>query len=554
MSFNSSEWWKSAILFQIYPRSFYDADNNGIGDLKGITQKLDYLKDGKGGGLGIDAIWLSPFFRSPMKDFGYDVSDYCDIDPIFGTIADFDELVEEAHKRDIRILIDLVLNHCSDQHAWFRESRKDRTNPKADWFVWKNRGKDGAPPNNWLGVFGGSAWEYEPNRDQYYLHNFLKEQPDLNWYNPEVQEEIKKIIRFWIGKGVDGFRLDVANFYAYDREFRDNPKLPQSHRALENRKGVKYDKYDHCFSKDRPENFDFLRLIRSTIEESDSHATTIGEIGGIQDLDRLIALAASYAKGKRHLHMAYTFSLLGSDIEASHIAKIVELTESYIEDGWPCWSFGNHDCTRVRTRCRSQKEIDLFHENLMLLLLCMRGTPIIYYGDELGMIEYPIKKEELQDPFGIAYWPEFPGRDGCRVPFPWNDTPHTQGFSRDHKPWLPAVSPVSLRQQDEDANSMVALTREMIRIRKKYPPLALGSLKKIATENNNLYAFERSHQGQTLLVVCNFGETAGHLRIDTENCRPIPIAAFRRNARLTKDGLTVPPYGFGLIRVGTSYV
>jgi alpha-glucosidase len=541
-----ADWWKSAVFYQIYPRSFYDADNNGIGDLKGITQKLDYLNDGQGSGLGIDAIWISPFFKSPMKDFGYDVSDFCDIDPIFGTMADFDEMISAAHQRGIKVLVDLVLNHCSDLHPWFQESKKNRTNPKSDWFVWEDKAADGGPPNNWLGVFGGSAWEYEPVRDQYYLHNFLKEQPDLNWYHPEVQEAICNIIRFWLDKGVDGFRLDTANFYAYDRKLRDNPRLPEDHQALENRDGIEYDMFDACFSKDRPENLNFLNIIRLTINEQNSHATTIGEIGGIQDLDRLIKLASSYVKGENHLHMAYTFSLLGSKIEASKLFNIIGLTEKNISDGWPCWSFGNHDCSRVQTRCETQKGNDFFHENLMLLLLCMRGTPIIYYGDELGMPEYAIKKEELQDPFGVTYWPDFPGRDGCRIPFPWDNNKHAQGFNDSCKPWLPAVSPVSLDQQLIDPGSMFALTKEMIQIRKKQPALATGSLE-LMKQEGEVVAFQRINKDQSLLIACNFGNSSQQLQVDINRYNAVPIQAFQRTGKLTKDSLEIPPYGFSIL-------
>ena len=541
-----ADWWKSAVFYQIYPRSFYDADNNGIGDLKGITQKLDYLNDGRGNGLGIDAIWISPFFKSPMKDFGYDVSDFCDIDPIFGTMANFDEMISAAHQRGIKVLVDLVLNHSSDLHPWFQESKKNRTNPKADWFVWEDKTADGGPPNNWLGVFGGSAWEYEPERDQYYLHNFLKEQPDLNWYHPEVQEAIRDIIRFWLKKGVDGFRLDTANFYAYDRSLRDNPKFPDDHQSMEGRVGIDYDMFDACFSKDRPENYDFLKLIRSTINEQNSHATTIGEIGGIQDLDRLIELASSYVKGDQYLHMAYTFSLLGSKIEGTRLSNIIGLTEQHIDDGWPCWSLGNHDCARVRTRYKNQKGIDFFHENLMLLLLCMRGTPIIYYGDELGMPEYAVKKEELQDPFGITYWPSFPGRDGSRTPFPWDKFQPTQGFSRHPKPWLPASSPVSLDQQLSDPSSMFALTKEMIQIRKKHPALATGAFDMMKQEGE-VIAFHRKDKDQTLLIACNFGNSSQQLKADLNQYKSIPIRAFQRNGIMTKDSLEIPPYGFSIL-------
>jgi alpha-glucosidase len=539
-------WWKSAVIYQIYPRSFYDADDNGVGDLKGITQKLDYLNDGKGGGLGIDAIWLSPFFRSPMKDFGYDISDYCDVDPIFGTLLDFEELVNAAHQRGIKVLIDLVLNHCSDQHPWFRESRKDRTNPKANWFIWRDKPKNQTYPNNWLSIFGGSAWTFDENRQQYYLHNFLKEQPDLNWYNPEVRAAIQNIIRFWLNKNVDGFRLDTANFYAYDLQFRNNPRYPEGHISLEARDGVEFDQYNSCFSKDRPENFECLKLIRSTMDEIDPTATTIGEIGGVQDLNRLIDLATSYVKGNQHLHMAYTFSLLGSNINSFDISNIVETTESCVEDGWPCWSFGNHDCPRIRTRCDQLISPD-FYQNVMLLLLCLRGTPIIYYGDELGMLEYNVKKEELQDPFGIEYWPKYAGRDGCRTPFPWDNRAHNQGFSKTAKPWLPTTSQVDFKNQEFDKKSMYQLTREMLRIRKSSKALRSGQYLKIDSKET-IYHFQRMADQEVYQIVCNFGSESYKTEIDHKDWKELVLHSFNRNGSLKDKILNVPPFGFSILK------
>ncbi len=541
----SADWWKSAVLYQIYPRSFYDANNDGIGDLKGITSKLDYLNDGKGGGLGIDGIWLSPFFKSPMKDFGYDVSDYLDVDPIFGTLEDFHEMVKKAHNRGVKILVDLVLNHSSDQHPWFTESKTSRTNPKSDWYVWVDKPKNGGFPNNWVSVFGGSAWEYCEERDQYYYHSFLREQPDLNWYNPEVREAIQEILTFWSQKGVDGFRLDTANFYAHDLELRNNPKYPADHKALEEREGVEYDLYNNCFSKDRPENFDCLKLIRETVEKNSPHITTIGEIGGIQDLDELIQLASSYVQGSQHLHMAYTFSLLGSKISSLDISKIMEKTEQVIGDGWPCWSFGNHDCVRARTRSENSLGMVGFYHNLMLLLLCFRGTPIIYYGDELGMPEYQIKKGELQDPFGITYWPDYPGRDGCRTPFPWNLTQPAQGFNKGHSTWLPASSPVALIEDNGIANSMYQLTREMIGIRKSYPALQIGDFTQVAA-NRSVFAFQRSLDLEKVLVSCNFSDTEQQLPVG-EGWQEKELVHFTRNGNLKGASLILPPFGFSIL-------
>ncbi len=546
LSETPADWWKSAVIYQIYPRSFYDADNNGIGDLQGITRKLDYLNDGNGGGLGIDAVWLSPFFTSPMLDFGYDVSNYCDVDPIFGNLADFKQLVDQAHRRGIKVIIDLVLNHCSDQHPWFEESRKDKTNPKEDWFIWQDPQNDGSCPNNWLSVFGGSAWEYDQKREQYYYHSFLKEQPDLNWYHPEVRKQITTIIQFWLNLGVDGFRLDTANFFAYDQQLRDNPKYPDDLVPLEPRSGIEYDRYDTCYSKDRPENLEFLNLIRTTIEAHSPHITTIGEIGGIQELEPLLKLSSSYVQGKDHLHMAYTFSLLGSQINAKRIAEIITETEKHIADGWPCWSFGNHDCTRVRTRCENLGFDPEFSQNLMLLLLCFRGTPIIYYGDELGMPEYQIKKEELQDPFGKEYWPEYTGRDGCRTPFPWNNSAQAQGFSKSTTPWLPASSPESLDQQQNQPDSFFSLTQMMIRLRKQYSVFQTGTYKTVLI-NDEVYVFQRENQSQTIVIACNFTQNEQHIPLDNGKWEPLLLRGFDHSYVIIYSKLILPSYGFSIL-------
>ena len=373
----SNDWWKSAVFYQIYPRSFYDSNNDGIGDLKGVVEKLDHLNDGNGGGLGIDAIWLSPFFPSPQADFGYDVSDYCDVDPIFGSLKDFDSLVSESHKRRIKVVIDLVLNHSSDQHPWFAESRQNRTNDKADWYVWVDPDPDGNPPNNWLAVFGGAAWTYEPQRKQYFLHNFLPEQPDLNWYNPEVREALAEVIRFWMNRGVDGFRLDTANYYAFDRQLRDNPKRQEGSEILEDgQEANPLSAYITKYSKDRPENLEFIKFLRKIFDEKE-HITSIGEIGSGEGLDSTLRLGADYVKRKDGLHLAYTFALLGEKMNADYFDQVTEITEEAIEDGWPCWSLSNHDCKRMMTRYKCFAEREGYHQMMLLLMLSLRGTPII---------------------------------------------------------------------------------------------------------------------------------------------------------------------------------
>tara|TARA_B110000444_G_C18842178_1_gene599621 strand:+ start:129 stop:1121 length:993 start_codon:yes stop_codon:yes gene_type:complete len=318
----SENWWESAVFYQIYPRSFKDSNNDGIGDLGGVIEKLDHLNDGKGGGLGIDAIWFSPFFPSPQADFGYDVSDYCNIDSDYGTLEDFDQLVEESHRRVIKIVLDLVLNHSSDQHKWFQESRKNRTNSKVDWYVWADPKPDGSPPNNWLAVFGGAAWTFEPLRGQYYLHNFLPEQPDLNWYNPAVREALADVVRFWMKRGADGFRLDTANYYAYDRQLRDNPKRPENSELMEDgQEANPLSQYITKYSKDRPKNLGFIHFLRKIFNEKG--VVSIGEIGSAEGLESTLKLGTDYVKKGKGLHLAYTFSMLNKNMSAEYLENVL---------------------------------------------------------------------------------------------------------------------------------------------------------------------------------------------------------------------------------------
>ena len=489
-------WWKSAVFYQIYPRSFYDSNNDGIGDIPGIIQKLDDLNDGSGGGLGVDALWISPFFPSPMKDFGYDISDYVGIDPIFGSMKDFEELVRQSHDRGMRLVIDLVLNHTSDEHPWFVESKSSRDNNKADWYIWHDGKPDGSVPNNWLSVFGGAGWSWCEERSQYYYHSFLKEQPDINWYHSEVREEIRKVLRFWLEKGVDGFRLDTANFYAYDKEFKDNPPYHSDDEVVEKHL-ADFNLYLTSNSKDRAENFEFLSMIRETMNECGEHYMTIGEIGGIQDPERLSEISASYVKGNKHLHMAYNFGLLGDKLDSEYLSYQVELIEKRIEDGWPCWSLGNHDCKRLASRAKSAN----LTKSLLAMLLFLRGTPILYYGDESDMPEYDIKKNELQDPFGKNYFPEYKGRDGCRTPFPWDSQKPNQGFNQGEKPWLPATAPICLDQVIEKTGTTYELLKELLEFRRTHLDILNGSYTCFDNKEGKFYFSRKSNQGEIRFVL-----------------------------------------------------
>ena len=541
----NEDWWKSAVIYQIYLRSFYDSNNDGIGDLKGVIEKLDHLNDGNGGGLGIDAIWISPFFPSPQADFGYDVSEYCDIDSDYGTLEDFDRLVNEAHLRGVKIILDLVLNHSSDQHKWFQESRKNRINAKADWYVWADPKPDGALPNNWLAVFGGAAWTYEPQRKQYYLHNFLPEQPDLNWYNHEVREALADVVRFWMNLGVDGFRLDTANYYAHDRQLRDNPKRPAVSLPMEDgQEANPLSEYITKYSKDRPENLEFIHFLRNIFNEKAS-ITSIAEIGSGSGLDNTLKLGTDYVKHGDGLHMAYTFAMLSKEMNAEYFDHVVRFTEEMIEDGWPCWSLSNHDCTRMITRFNCFAEREGFQQMMLLLLLSLRGTPIIYYGEEVDMEEYPISKDEVRDPQGIRFWPDIKGRDGCRLPFPWDSTAPNQGFNSGAKPWLPAKNNLSLDQALAYPYSSYNVLREMLKIRKAHPALHSGHFREVLIEGE-CYVFERKLEKETLLIAANFSAEDHDINLPHKTLKDLTPKALMRRCTIKNDKMKLPGCGYFL--------
>ncbi|MBV8621199.1 MAG: alpha glucosidase [Curvibacter sp.] len=500
MNFPLQPWWRGGVIYQIYPRSFQDSNGDGIGDLAGITRRLPYLA-----GLGVDAVWLSPFFRSPMKDFGYDISDYCDVDPIFGSLADFDALVAEAHRLGLRVLIDQVLSHSSDQHPWFAESRSDRHNPKADWYVWADPQPDGTPPNNWLSIFGGSAWQWDTRRCQYYLHNFLTSQPDLNFHLPAVQDAALDTLRFWLDRGVDGFRLDVVNFFFHDAQLRSNPGRggATDDPALNpvNPYGWQYHRYD----KSQPENLGFLQRLRRLLDEYPG-TTSVGEIGDDQTLERI----AEYTGGGDKLHMAYGFDLLGAPHDAPYLHGVIERFGRVVRDGWACWSLSNHDVTRVATRWSQGAEHDAAWLRLAFALqLSLRGSPCIYQGDELGLPEARLAYEDLQDPYGITMWPEYVGRDGCRTPMVWEADAPGAGFSSAPATWLP-VSPQHLPlavSAQQHADSLLAFYRAMLSWRRTQDCLQQGELHLLPVHPQVL-AFVRSLPGRDLLCAFNLGAAA----------------------------------------------
>ena len=489
-----TDWWRGAVIYQVYPRSFQDSNNDGIGDLPGITARLPYIAS-----LGVDAIWLSPFFPSPMDDMGYDVSDYCNVDPMFGTLADFDALLAKAHALGLKVIIDQVLSHCSDQHPWFKQSRQSRDNPKADWFVWADPNPDGTPPNNWLSVFGGPAWEWDGTRGQFYMHNFLASQPDLNFHNVAVQDALLETVRFWLERGVDGFRLDTVNFYFHDAELRNNPPV-QSAGSAEAPDTNPYGMQEHIYSKSRPENIGFLKRFRALLDEYEGR-TAVGEVG---DGSRALQIVGEYTEGDDKLHMCYTFDLLSPDFSAAHFRGAVTRFEAAVADGWVCWAFSNHDVIRHLSRWLKPGDDPAHLAKFSIALLsALRGSLCIYQGEELGLPESDVAFEDLTDPYGIRFWPAYKGRDGCRTPMVWEAEAPNAGFTGG-TPWLP----VSNADLAVDTNSPVlAAYREILAFRAAHPAMQQGDIT-FLPEAGEVLAFTRETAGEKLLFVFNLGREA----------------------------------------------
>lgn len=486
-------WWRGAVIYQIYPRSLLDTNGDGVGDLRGIITKLDYIAS-----LNVDAIWISPFFKSPMADFGYDISDYREVDPLFGTMNDFDDLIDKAHMLGLKVIIDQVLSHTSDQHAWFVESRESRTNPKADWYVWADPKDDGTAPNNWLAIFGGCAWEWEPRRQQYYLHNFLRSQPDLNFHHPEVRQAVLDNVEFWLKKDVDGFRLDAITFCYHDEQLRDNPPKPKDKRqgrgfSEDNPYAYQY----HYYNNDRPQTITFIEDLRQLINRYPG-AVTLGEVSAEDSL----AVMAAYTQGEERLHMAYSFELLTDDYSAAYIRQTVEALEASIGDGWPCWAIGNHDVQRVASRWGQGKQSADMVKMFNAMLSSLRGSVCSYQGEELGLTEAPIEYHELQDPFGKTFWPMFKGRDGCRTPMPWLQREDFSGFS-EVSPWLPIAAAhrkLAVEVQEADKHSILHGYRQFLAWRKLHPILVEGDIQFVDTTEPLLVFVRRL--GQKRVLIC----------------------------------------------------
>ena len=493
-----AEWWRGATIYQVYPRSFQDSDGDGIGDLKGITERLPHIAS-----LGVDAVWISPFFTSPMKDFGYDVSNYCDVDPMFGTLADFDALIARAQQLGLRVMIDLVLSHTSDQHPWFGESRQSKDNAKSDWYVWADPKPDGNPPNNWLSIFGGPAWQWDGRRQQYYLHNFLASQPDLNFHCPDVQEALLDVARFWLERGVNGFRLDTINFYVHDARLRNNPPLAEEDRNSTIAPQVNpYNHQEHLYDKNQPENLAFLRKLRAVMNPYG--AAAVGEVG---DAQRGLEILGQYTAGDDLMQMCYAFEFLANARPtAQEIADVLNKVDDVADDGWACWAFSNHDVQRHATRW------DLGTEGLKMmttLMMCLRGSACIYQGEELGLPEADVAFEDLQDPYGIEFWPEFKGCDGCHTPMVWEKSNDLGGFTQG-KPWLP-VSPehlnVSAASQEDDPASLLHHYRRAIALRNDHAALKSGAHTPPVAQRSVL-SFTRSRGAQEIFCAFNLGDAA----------------------------------------------
>jgi len=530
-------WWRDGVIYQIYPRSFADSSGDGVGDLQGIIDHLDHLNDGAAqeasdgasGSLGVDAIWLSPIYPSPMHDFGYDVADYCRIDPSFGTLEDFDRLVREAHARSIRVIMDLVPNHTSHLHPWFIESRSSRNSPKRDWYIWRDR------PNNWQSIFGGSAWQWDETSSQYYLHLFLPEQPDLNWRNPEVQEAIFAAARFWLDRGVDGFRLDVADRLIKDEELRDNPARIGGLRA--------YDRQHHVYDLLQPEVHDIWKSFRRLLDEYPERMC-VGEVAG-----SVPTIANFYGQSDDELHMAFNFNFTHSPWRARAFHQTVSDWEMALPSGsWPCYALSNHDVRRHVSRYAAGRFTEPRAKVAAALLLTMRGTPFMYYGEEIGMRNVSIPRPEILDPPGRRYWPLYRGRDGCRTPMQWSRAPHA-GFTVG-VPWLrigPDFRTVNVEAQREDPDSLLSFYRRLIRLRRQTLALQRGSYRAVLDQPIGALVYLREMPDAAVLVALNFSSQPGIVdlrdaQLPSGRWRVLLSTALAKEGHRVTDRIGLDPY------------
>ncbi|TXM69130.1 MULTISPECIES: alpha-amylase family glycosyl hydrolase [unclassified Methylobacterium] len=480
-------WWKRGTVYQVYPRSFQDTDGDGIGDLRGITARLEHLA-----WLGVDAVWISPIYPSPMADYGYDVADYCGIDPLFGTLADFDDLVAEARRRRLKVILDFVPNHSAITHPWFAESRASRTNPRRDWYIWRDPAPDGGPPNNWLSNFGGPAWTLDPATGQFYYHAFLSEQPDLNWRNPEVRAAMHDALRFWLDRGVDGFRVDVIWHLMKDAGFRDNPENPDF-----SPEQAEINRFAQVYSADRPEVLDVIAEMRAVLRPY-GERVLIGEI--YLPMERLMAY---YGPDLSGADMPFNFQLIQTPWTAEAVSDLVENYEAALpEGGWPNWVLGNHDQPRIAARVGPDQA-----RIAAMLLLTLRGTPTLYYGDEIGLAHVPIPPDRVRDPWERNEPGH--GRDPERTPMQWDGETHA-GFST-AEPWLPLSPDAATRNVDalrDDPTSILTLYRRLLALRREHAALSVGAYRGVAASAADVFAYERFSADGVFRILLNFGEAA----------------------------------------------
>jgi alpha-glucosidase len=480
------EWWQKGVIYQIYPRSYKDANGDGVGDLAGVIAKLDYMH-----WLGVDAVWLSPIYPSPMADFGYDISNYTDVHPLFGSLSDFDKLIAEAHRRDMKVILDFVPNHTSDQHPWFAESRKSKDSPKRDWYIWRDPAPGGGPPNNWLSNFGGSAWTFDAGTEQYYYHAFLQQQPDLNWRNPEVRHAMHDVLRFWLDRGVDGFRVDVIWHIVKDDQFRDNPKNP-AYQPGHN----PHHEVISTYEADRPEVHDIIAEMRKVLDDYPGDRMMVGEV--YLPVERLVAY---YGEGGSGVHMPFNFQLITIPWQSHLVRAAIQNYEAALPDyGWPNWVLGNHDNPRLASRVGDGQACVA-----AMMLLTLRGTPTIYYGEEIGMHNVPIPPEAVQDPFEKNVPGMGLGRDPQRTPMQWDASPSAGFTAAGVKPWLPIAADaneVNVAAQREQPKSMLTLYRRLIQLRRAEPALAIGDYEPVEAECE-LILYRRHAAGKAFLIALN---------------------------------------------------
>ncbi len=501
-------WWRHGVLYQIYPRSFADSDRDGTGDIPGIIDRLDHLE-----WLGVDGIWLSPVTCSPNADWGYDVSDYQAVQPDLGTLADVDRLVAEAGRRGIRVLMDLVPNHTSVEHPWFVDSRSSRQARHRHWYVWADPKADGSPPNNWLSSFGGPAWTLDEATGQYYLHNHLSEQPDLNWWDEEVRDAFDDVLRFWLDRGVAGFRIDVCHIVIKDALLRDNPPATEDDSWEEQFFGFK-----NVYNANRPEVHEVIRRWRA-LADGYPDRVLVGET----PVEDLADLARFYGSGDDELHLAFNFPFISAPLEAGAMRAIVEGVEEALPgEAWPVWTGSNHDMSRFATRWAGGDPAKA--RAAMVVLLCLRGTPVLYQGDEIGQQDAPVPHEQMRDPLGVLYWPAYDGRDAMRTPMPWQPGPGAGFTAPGVEPWLPLGDPggANVAEQREDPESMLHLTRDLLALRRARPDLHAGTYATLAASPGT-WAFSR---GGKVVVAANLsddpglvGEVAGTVLLGTERGR-----------------------------------